>query len=187
MVGLHCHCFSVMLGNTWVRRAMIACFEDFKCLSQRMGFSVLETRLFAGCDLRASLRIYFGAQANLFDSGRPQEKSALASNKADFTSVPECKNLLLVVQKQLLQLSLKNSGHQGHRQKSHYCSRKSVVPLRPIAKAAVPHDWPLILTSCLCRSWRCSGTTTSSLTLRCPVPLAWWRCFWRTYAIIQDN
>jgi hypothetical protein len=39
-------------------------------------------------------------QANPFDSGRRQEKAALASTKADFPSLPESKNLLLVAQKQ---------------------------------------------------------------------------------------
>jgi hypothetical protein len=39
-------------------------------------------------------------QANLFDSGRRQKKAALASTKADFSSLPECKNLLLSAQKQ---------------------------------------------------------------------------------------
>jgi hypothetical protein len=43
-------------------------------------------------------------QANLFDSGRRQEKAALASTKADFPSLPEYKNLLLVAQKPLLEL-----------------------------------------------------------------------------------
>jgi len=55
---------------------------------------------------RAPLKIHFGGQANLFDSGRRQEKSALASAKADFPSLPEYKNLLLTAQKQLLEKPL---------------------------------------------------------------------------------
>jgi hypothetical protein len=43
-------------------------------------------------------------QANLFDSGRRQDKAALASTKADRPSLPEYKNLLLVAQKQLVEL-----------------------------------------------------------------------------------
>jgi hypothetical protein len=42
-------------------------------------------------------------QANLFDSGRRQEKAALATAKADFPSLPEYKNLLLAAQKQFLE------------------------------------------------------------------------------------
>jgi len=56
--------------------------------------------------LRAPLKIHFGGQANLFDSGRRQAKAALASTKADLPSLPECKNLLLAPQKQLLELPL---------------------------------------------------------------------------------
>ncbi len=41
---------------------------------------------------------------NLFDSGRCQEKTALALAKADFPSLPEYKNLLLAAQKQLSEL-----------------------------------------------------------------------------------
>ena len=54
--------------------------------------------------LRGPLTIHFGEQANLLDSGQRQEKTALASAKADFPSLPECKNLLLVTQKQLSEL-----------------------------------------------------------------------------------
>ena len=54
--------------------------------------------------LRAPLKIHFGGQANLFDSGQRQEKAALASAKADFPSLPEHKHLLLSAQKQLLEL-----------------------------------------------------------------------------------
>ena len=54
--------------------------------------------------LREPLKIHFGEQANLFDSGRRQEKGTLASAKADLPSLPEYKNLLLVAQKQLLEL-----------------------------------------------------------------------------------
>ena len=53
--------------------------------------------------LRVPLKIQFGVQANLFDSGRRQEEAALASTKADLPSLPECKNLLLVAQKQLIE------------------------------------------------------------------------------------
>ena len=53
---------------------------------------------------REPLLIQFGVQANLFDSGRRQEKTALASTKADFPSLPEYKNPLLAAQKQLLEL-----------------------------------------------------------------------------------
>jgi hypothetical protein len=45
-------------------------------------------------------------EANLFDSGLRQEKATLASTKADSPSLPECKNLLLSAQKQLLELPL---------------------------------------------------------------------------------
>ena len=55
-------------------------------------------------NLREPLKIHFGGQANLFDSGRRQEKTALAKAKADFPSLPEYKNLLLAAQKQLLEL-----------------------------------------------------------------------------------
>jgi hypothetical protein len=53
--------------------------------------------------LRAPLKIHFGGQAKLFDSGWRQEKAVLASAKADFPSLPEAKNLLLSTQKQLLE------------------------------------------------------------------------------------
>ena len=53
---------------------------------------------------REPLKIHFGGQANLFDSGRRQTKAALASTKADLSSLPERKNLLLAAQKQLLEL-----------------------------------------------------------------------------------
>ncbi|MFC1761688.1 hypothetical protein ACFL6U_06375 [Planctomycetota bacterium] len=56
--------------------------------------------------LRAPLTIHFGEQANPFDSGRRQEKAALVSTKADSPSLPEFKKLLLVAQKQLLELPL---------------------------------------------------------------------------------
>jgi len=59
--------------------------------------------------LRVPLKIHFGVQANLFDSGRRQEKTTLASAKADFPSLPESKNLLLAAQKQLLELPLRQS------------------------------------------------------------------------------
>jgi hypothetical protein len=56
--------------------------------------------------LRAPLIIHIGGQANLFDSGPRQEKTALVSTKADFPSLPKYKNLLLVAQKQLIELPL---------------------------------------------------------------------------------
>ena len=56
--------------------------------------------------LREPLKIHFGGQANLFNSGRRQEKAALALAKAQFPSLPEYKNLLLAAQKQLLELPL---------------------------------------------------------------------------------
>jgi len=56
---------------------------------------------------RAPLKIHFGVQANLFDSSHRQTKSALATTKADFSSLPEVKNLLLAAQKQLLELPFK--------------------------------------------------------------------------------
>jgi uncharacterized membrane protein len=59
--------------------------------------------------LRAPLKIHFGGQANLFDSGQRQAKAALASTKANLPSLPECKNLHLAAQKQLLELPLSNS------------------------------------------------------------------------------
>jgi hypothetical protein len=72
----------------------------------------------------APLKIHFGGQTNLFDSGRRQEKAALASAKADFPSLPEYKNLLLAAQKQLLELPyllirlsgaiLRNGGRLSH-------------------------------------------------------------------------
>ncbi|NQV34354.1 MAG: hypothetical protein HQ515_16795 [Phycisphaeraceae bacterium] len=54
--------------------------------------------------IKGTSQIHFGVQANLFDSGRRQEKAALASTKADFPSLPECQNILLVAQKQLIEL-----------------------------------------------------------------------------------
>ena len=56
--------------------------------------------------LRESLIIHFGEQANLFNCERGQEKTALASAKADFPSLSEYKNLLLAAQKQLLEVPL---------------------------------------------------------------------------------
>ena len=56
------------------------------------------------------LKIHFGGQANLFDSGRRQAKAALASTKADSPSLPEHNpdlSGLLTAQKQLLELPLK--------------------------------------------------------------------------------
>jgi hypothetical protein len=56
--------------------------------------------------LRAPLKIHFGGQTNLSASGRRQTKAALASTKADLSSLPENQNLLLAAQKQLLELPL---------------------------------------------------------------------------------
>jgi hypothetical protein len=53
--------------------------------------------------LREPLKIHFGGQVNLFDSGRRQAKAALASTKAELLSLPDIKNLLLAAQKQLLE------------------------------------------------------------------------------------
>ena len=63
---------------------------------------------------REPLKIHFGGQANLFDSGRRQEKAALASAKADFPSLPEYKNLLLAAQKQLLELPFIGNSELSH-------------------------------------------------------------------------
>ncbi|MFZ9011669.1 MAG: hypothetical protein ACO21J_07010 [Anaerohalosphaeraceae bacterium] len=65
--------------------------------------------------LWAPLKIHFGGQANLFDSGQRQEKAALASAKADFPSLPEYKNLLRAAQKQLLELPLMIISNQSIR------------------------------------------------------------------------
>ncbi len=57
---------------------------------------------------REPLKIHFGEQANLFDSGRRQGKAVLASAKADLASLPEYNpdvSGLLSAQKQLLELS----------------------------------------------------------------------------------
>jgi hypothetical protein len=42
------------------------------------------------CYSREPLKIHFGGQANLFDSGRRQAKAALASTKADLPFLPDC-------------------------------------------------------------------------------------------------
>ncbi len=55
---------------------------------------------------REPLKIHFGKQANLSASGRRQTNAALASTKAGLSSLPENQNLLLVAQKQLLELPL---------------------------------------------------------------------------------
>jgi len=57
--------------------------------------------------IKGTSQIHFGVQANLFDSGRRQEKAALASTKADFPPLPEYRNLLLVAQKQSEELPLR--------------------------------------------------------------------------------
>ena len=59
--------------------------------------------------LRVPLKIHFGGQANLFDSDLRQTKAALASTKADLSSLSDIKNLLLAAQKQLLEPPLKPS------------------------------------------------------------------------------
>jgi hypothetical protein len=56
--------------------------------------------------LRAPLKIHFGGQANLLNSGRRQVKAALASTKAHLPSLSEIKNLQLAAQKQLLETPL---------------------------------------------------------------------------------
>jgi len=58
--------------------------------------------------LREPLKIHFVGQANLFNSGRRQRKTALASAKADLSWLPENKNLLLANQKQLLEPPLRS-------------------------------------------------------------------------------
>ena len=55
---------------------------------------------------REPLKIHFGGQANLFAAGLCQTKVTLASTKADLSSLPDGKNLLLAAQKQLLELPL---------------------------------------------------------------------------------
>ncbi len=57
-------------------------------------------------DVWEPLIIQIGVQANLFDSGLRQEKAVLVSTKADFPSLPEYKNGLLVAQKQLIELPI---------------------------------------------------------------------------------
>ena len=66
-----------------------------------------------GQNLREPLKIHFGGQANLFPSGLCQTKTALFTNKADLSSLPELKNLLLAAQKQLLELPLIKSIRQS--------------------------------------------------------------------------
>jgi hypothetical protein len=55
---------------------------------------------------REPLKIHFGEQTNLFVSGLRHAKAALFSNKSDLPSLPESKNILFVIQKQLLELPL---------------------------------------------------------------------------------
>ena len=69
--------------------------------------------IFSSPDLRAPLKIHFGGQANLFDPGLRQAKSALASTKADLPSLPETQNRRLAAQKQLL-ATLKRSKLCGY-------------------------------------------------------------------------
>ena len=54
----------------------------------------------------APQRIHFGGHANLSDSGRRQEETALASTKADCPFLPKYTHLLLVAQKQLTEQPL---------------------------------------------------------------------------------
>jgi hypothetical protein len=65
--------------------------------------------LFTACT--GTSKIHFGGQANFFDFGPRQTKVALASAKADLSSLPKCKNLLLAAQKQLLEPPLYFSFH----------------------------------------------------------------------------
>ncbi len=58
--------------------------------------------------LRVPLTTYFGGQTNLFVAELRQTKDALFTNKADLSSLPDNKNLLLAAQKQLLELALDN-------------------------------------------------------------------------------
>jgi len=53
---------------------------------------------------RIPLKIHFGGRANLFLAGLRQTKAALSTDKADLSSLPASKNLLLAAQKQLLEL-----------------------------------------------------------------------------------
>jgi len=46
---------------------------------------------------RASLKIHFVSQANLFGSGHRQTKTALSSDKADLSSLPEPKIFYLLL------------------------------------------------------------------------------------------
>ncbi|MEN8127967.1 MAG: hypothetical protein ABFR90_09215, partial [Planctomycetota bacterium] len=62
--------------------------------------------LFQRTYFRAPLKIHFGGQANLLGSGRRGGKAALASTKADLSSLPEHKNLLFAAQKQLIRATL---------------------------------------------------------------------------------
>jgi len=58
--------------------------------------------------LRIPLKIHFGGRANLFVAGPRQTNAALSTDKADLSSLPASKNLLLAAQKQLLELPLNN-------------------------------------------------------------------------------
>ena len=60
--------------------------------------------------LRAPLEIHFGAQANLFDSGRRQKKAILVLANPKLTSLTEVKNLLPATKKQLLERLLRERG-----------------------------------------------------------------------------
>jgi hypothetical protein len=53
--------------------------------------------------LRAPQKIHFGVQTNLFDSGRRQEKAALAMAKAAFSFFGRMKILQLAAQRQFLE------------------------------------------------------------------------------------
>ena len=74
---------------------------QFEYLLQRYRMSIYDI------NLRVPLKIHFGGQANLFDSDLRQTKAALASTKADLSSLSEIKNLLLAAQKQLLEPPLR--------------------------------------------------------------------------------
>ena len=68
---------------------------------------VIRAMVFERCKLRIPLKIHFGSRANLFVAGQRQTKATLSTDKADLSSLPANKNLLLAAQKQLLELPLR--------------------------------------------------------------------------------
>ena len=62
---------------------------------------------------RIPLKIHFGSRANLFVTGQRQTNAALSTDKADSSSLPASKNLLLAAQKQLLELPFSCYYHLG--------------------------------------------------------------------------